>query len=232
MRGLNCTSMPDDDLFQFECLFCAQRIEVHRNAQGEDVQCPACGKTVRVPSFEEPEPPVEPSKKIRVTLSQKPPEVQPQSAASNGRKPLTFASAVGFLIALFLVVTAGVYCGEWLSSKNAAQNPNAQCEYRLEAVDPETTFFPAGRDLIEAQMNRFKGREGWELKGVLPATRNGKTQAVLIYGKTIPTMSPAMQAITDAQLDKEIDEAISKSVKQQSERETLEYEERLKHASE
>jgi hypothetical protein len=202
--------MPDEDAIKFECPHCAQSIEAPVAMRGMETQCPTCGRTVQIPTPQKaaPQPPRQPTPRHE----------------SFKRGPATLWNVV----LLFAIVTGGVYCGERLAREQAKQNPDIQYEYRLDTIDPKRTFFSAGRDLIEAEMNRYKGEGGWELKGIIPATRKGETQSVLVYCKVVPMMSPIMREIVNNRLKKDIEEAITNSSNQESEREKAEFEDELK----
>jgi hypothetical protein len=182
------------------------------------IDCPQCGKQVKVPaSGPSLDQVVAPSPKMSLD---RPAPVR-----------IRFLDAIAALVLAFGVVTAGVYCGETLFKKKVQQDQSAQFGYSIDVLDPEDTFFSAGRDLVEAEMNRYKGENGWNLIAAIPATRKNETHIVLIYSKANAPESPELRAVVDARLDKEIQEAITNSVKQKSEQRKWEYEQELKRLS-
>ena len=135
------------------------------------------------------------------------------------------------LALLFAIITGGVYCGERLFGEFHSayrQDLNVQYDYRIETVDPEDTFFSGGIDLIEDEMDLYKGDDSWDLKAAIPAVRKGQTKIVLFYSRMKAPESPEMQSIKKALAEKEIQRAITNLSKQRSERGKWEFEMELK----
>jgi hypothetical protein len=215
----------------FTCPQCSQSISAPDGLIGADTECPTCNQTLRLNTaaarysndgvkwlYE--------GEKAMATAAAQTAPAQPREATKH--RAFTLLNIVG----LFLVVTAGVYSGECLSKKYPVLLPQysaeAQYEYRIDTIDPRETFFYSGRDLINEEMNLYKGEDGWELKGIIPATRKDESQVVLVYCKQTAPMSPIIRQITDELHKKAIDEAIKKLSQQEAEREKAEFETEMK----
>jgi hypothetical protein len=180
--------------------------------RGTEVECPGCARKVIV----------QPPKRTAPPPQQTAP---PHDIPKHG--PTTFWN----MVLLFAVITGGVYCGERLFNEFhsvSQQSLDVQYDYRIDVVDPEHTFFSAGRDLVEAEMNRYRGDDGWDLKAAVPAVRKGETQLVLIYSRLKAPESPELRAVKNARMGTEIQQAITNLSNQRSEREKWEFEMELK----
>jgi DNA-directed RNA polymerase subunit RPC12/RpoP len=144
-------------MIKFQCTHCSQPIEAPDEMIGMEIECPGCGKTVRVAAVQTGAPSPPPSAK--------PPENQIPKITSVPKQPSRIGRHSLVFLAGFLVVVSGVYVGNRMSRRAPTT-----WEYRIENVSFPTfnqDERPQQQRVYEAFLN-WSGNDGWEVVGLVP----------------------------------------------------------------